>query len=129
MDAGDKVGCGAFTIVALMFLLFPIITFNGCNSSYSEGERIGKITKLSKKGHLFKSWEGEMLVGDNSIINPAPFVFSVTDENLVKSIQDSIKTSKSVTLHYNQWSVKPNTQDSEYNAISIEEVKKQEGQK
>ena len=38
------------------------LVMNGCAQNYSNGERIGVITNLDKKGLMFKSWEGEMLI-------------------------------------------------------------------
>jgi hypothetical protein len=42
--------------------------------SYSEGVRAGKLVKFSKKGVLFKTWEGEISQG---VSDAQTFVFSV----------------------------------------------------
>ena len=45
--------------------------------SYSEGVRAGKLVKFSKKGVLFKTWEGEISQG---ISGAQIFTFSVLDK-------------------------------------------------
>jgi hypothetical protein len=47
-------------IVLTVFILFilGIVLYNTVN--YSDGSRAGTIVKLSKKGVLFKTWEGQL---------------------------------------------------------------------
>jgi uncharacterized protein YxeA len=45
---------------------------------YSEGTRTGELIKFSKKGVLYKTWEGEISQG---ISGAQIFQFSVLDEN------------------------------------------------
>ena len=41
------------------------IGFASCTSNYSDGERVGIITKFSNRGLLFKSFEGELKIAPN----------------------------------------------------------------
>ncbi len=34
----------------------------GSSYSYAEGSRTGRLTKLSRSGYLWKTWEGEMIL-------------------------------------------------------------------
>jgi hypothetical protein len=55
-----------------IFFLFLIIiaSFAGyvwvCGTTYSEGSRTGVVTKVSKKGYLFKTYEGTLNLGSIS---------------------------------------------------------------
>ncbi len=68
--------------------------------SYSSGERVGIVQKISNKGWVCKTWEGElnMVVLPGGI--PEKFFFTVWDESVAKSINKSI--GKRVTLHYEE---------------------------
>lgn len=49
-------------ILAFLSIIFLLISgCSGCN--YSNGERIGVLTKFSKKGIIWKTYEGEMNLG------------------------------------------------------------------
>lgn len=81
--------------------------FVGINTAYSEGERTGVVTKLSKKGYFWKTWEGEMNLGgmsDNGGGTAVPNVwkFSVTDEAVVQQMLPATTGAKRVTLKYTE---------------------------
>ena len=67
--------------------------------SFSEGDRAGKLVKISKKGVLFKTYEGIISQG---VAGEQTFLFSVLDNQ-----EESIELLKSyqgqdVTLHYKE---------------------------
>ena len=73
--------------------------------AYSEGTRSGILTKVSKKGFIFKTYEGELIIGglnqgDGAIMPASIFYFSVTD----KVVYDKLEADqgKKVVLHYKQ---------------------------
>jgi hypothetical protein len=53
---------------------------------YSEGERKGTLIKLTKKGNVFKTIEGEMWLSCRQMMNAEKFYFSITDEKLADSL-------------------------------------------
>ena len=53
----------------ILVVLFVIYYFNYM-AVYSEGNRAGKLIKFSKKGWLFKTYEGELNQG--GVANPVP---------------------------------------------------------
>lgn len=77
-------------------------------ASYSEGERAGTVSKFSKRGYVFKTWEGELLVGGFSEgtgqLNAEKFYFSVTDSNqkAIDVINEALRTGRRVTLKYKE---------------------------
>jgi hypothetical protein len=72
---------------------------------YSDGSREGVLQKFSRKGNVFKTYEGEMIqlgFGQRgAAINSQYFYFSVNDVALADSIEKCI--GKIVKLHYTQY--------------------------
>jgi hypothetical protein len=75
--------------------------------SYSEGERAGWIQKLSKKGWLCKTWEGEMAMVSLPGSMPEKFLFTVHDTAVAEHINAVI--GKRVSLHYEEHIGLPST--------------------
>ena len=88
------------SIVAAAGLLFALYTFTVLHWSYSEGERAGYLQKLSRKGWLCKTWEGEILLSSMPGAIPERFAFTVRDENVVKQLQSAM--GQRVQLTYSQ---------------------------
>jgi len=64
-----------------LFLLFSIaILFTSCTENYSNGERIGMITKFSKKGLIWISWEGTLNTTQTGMNSANQFEFSVDND-------------------------------------------------
>ncbi|MEO7983520.1 MAG: hypothetical protein ABI688_05515 [Bacteroidota bacterium] len=60
-------------------------------NSYSKGERTGILVKITRKGNIFKTNEGEMWLSCRQMTNPEKFYFSVTSDSVsvaLKSLQD-----------------------------------------
>lgn len=72
---------------------------------YSDGYREGVLQKFSRKGNVFKTYEGEMIqlgFGQRgAAINSQYYFFSVSDEQLADSLEHCL--GKIVKLHYTQY--------------------------
>lgn len=94
----------------------------GCVPDYSNGERVGIVTKLSERGLIWKSWEGELLmalptqVAGN--IDPEKFTFNV-DPQAVAKVQAALASGQRVTLIYRQWFVKPPSIEAHHVIIDV----------
>jgi len=70
------------------------------NWSYSSGERVGIVQKLSRKGWICKTWEGEL----NMVVLPGglpeKFAFTVWDDRAVEDINRF--AGRRVRLHYEE---------------------------
>lgn len=72
-------------------ILLAALLFASCTNNYSEGERTGIITKFSKKGVVWKSWEGDLKVAPN-IANGGmvgqyeDFLFSIDNDATIQFI-------------------------------------------
>jgi len=76
-----------------------------CGMTYSEGTRSGVLTKVSKKGYAFKTFEGELNVGglnqgDGTIMPASIFKFSVEGEAIYNQLEK--EQGKKVVLHYKE---------------------------
>jgi hypothetical protein len=82
--------------------------------SYSTGERSGYVQKLSKKGWLCKTWEGEMAMVSMPGTLSEKFLFTIPDEKIAAQINDSV--GKRVALQYEQHKWVPSScfGDTEY---------------
>ena len=94
----------AFTIFVAVVIaavaLFALYTWVVLHWSYSEGERAGYLQKLSRKGWLCKTWEGEILLSSMPGAIPERFAFTVRDENVVRQLQAAM--GQRVQLTYQQ---------------------------
>ena len=82
--------------IALIALYFAVVL----NWNYSTGERAGWVQKLSRKGWLCKTWEGEMAMVSMPGAIPEKFLFTVPDDAVAESINKVM--GKRVTLHYEE---------------------------
>lgn len=123
-------------VLAILGILFALVVGQGgclvgCNDSYSDGERVGVVTKLSHKGWQYKTWEGEMNLGglasnSEGHLQANIWAFTITeeDEANLKLIQDAQRSQKPIIIRYKQWMVRPKCQtDSGYIVQSAEFVK------
>ena len=81
-------------------LLFGAYTWFVLSWSYSEGERAGYVQKLSKKGWICKTWEGELALVTMPGTVAEKFYFSVRDDAVAQKINQSL--GKRVTLAYEE---------------------------
>ena len=81
-------------VLAAAWMLFAL------NWSYSEGERAGWVQKLSNKGWLCKTWEGELSLVSLPGSTAEKFLFTVHDEAVAADITRHI--GKRVALHYEE---------------------------
>jgi len=88
------------SVVVAAAVLFALYTVAVLHWSYSEGERAGYLQKLSRKGWLCKTWEGEILLSSMPGAIPERFAFTVRDQNVVKQLQSAM--GQRVQLSYSQ---------------------------
>ena len=68
--------------------------------SYSSGERAGFVQRLSRKGYVCKTWEGEMAMVTMPGTISEKFYFTVPDEAVAKRLNASV--GKRMDLHFDQ---------------------------
>ena len=70
------------------------------NWNYSTGERAGWVQKLSKKGWVCKTWEGELALVSLPGTTPEKFLFTIADEAVAAQVTQVM--GKRVSLHYEE---------------------------
>ena len=68
--------------------------------SYSEGERVGYVQKLSRKGWFCKTWEGELAMVTMPGAIPEKFFFTVRSDAIAEQLNRTL--GQRVTLKYQQ---------------------------
>lgn len=68
--------------------------------SYSSGERAGWVQKLSKKGWLCKTWEGELALVSLPGSTPEKFHFTIRDDAVAEQVTRLM--GKRAALHYEE---------------------------
>ena len=108
-------------VAASLLLMFVWIWFT-LNWSYSEGERAGYIQKLSTKGWLCKTWEGEIAMVTMPGAIPEKFAFTVRDDAMAAKI--NALSGKRVVLSYQQHKFVPSScfGETEYFVTAVREV-------
>jgi len=89
-------------IAVLVLVLLTVAYFYAAlNWSYSSGERAGWIQKLSKKGWVCKTWEGELaLVSIPGSSTVEKFQFTIADDATAAALTEVM--GKRVNLHYEE---------------------------
>ncbi len=86
--------------LVLLLLLGAFYTFFVLNWSYSNGERAGWVQKLSQKGWVCKTWEGELSMVAMPGTRPEKFYFTVHSDKVAEQINRAM--GKRVALRYEQ---------------------------
>jgi hypothetical protein len=89
-----------FGLLALVAVAATLWTLATLAYSYSDGDRIGYVQKLSHRGWVCRTWEGELAMTPVPGATPQIFSFTVRDDAVVKRIKDS--EGKRVALHYKE---------------------------
>lgn len=117
------------SLLAALLILIVVVsailagyTWVALNWSYSEGERAGFMQKLSKKGWLCKTWEGELSLVALPGAAPEKFLFSVRDDAVAARINQQV--GQRVALIYEEHRGLPTTcfGDTEYFVTDIKVV-------
>jgi hypothetical protein len=87
-------------IVLAALVAFALYIWAVLSWSYSEGERAGFLQKVSYKGWVCKTWEGELSLVAIPGAAPEKFLFTVRDDAVAQQL--NAVAGKRVTLKYEQ---------------------------
>jgi len=106
-------------LVVLIILGLAGFTWVTLHWAYSDGERAGYVQKLSRKGWLCKTWEGEMAMVTMPGTVAEKFAFTVPDNAVAAKLNASV--GKRMALHYEQHKWLPSScfGDTEYFVTSV----------
>ena len=104
---------GKRVLIALIVVGLAYVSFMYF-ATYSNGDRVGKVMKISEKGLIFKTYEGQLnLQGFGAVRNSSvfseTFEFSVKKSNqeVINRIQQAMNEGKNVKISYveHYWTV------------------------
>lgn len=94
-------------LITLLVLFFGIFVFVWWRYyyTYSDGNRFGLLQKFSRRGAMFKTYEGEIILSSvkgntNVTIASEKFFFSVTDEGVAQQLNNL--QGHNITVHYQE---------------------------
>jgi hypothetical protein len=92
-------------IVLVALLLIPAVIISlwiwvALGYTYASGDRAGYVQKISKKGWLCKTWEGELAMANLPGTMPQIFTFTVRSDSIANILEQNI--GKQVSLTYEQ---------------------------
>lgn len=97
---------GNWKITAVLFLVvLPLAAFAlyvtvALNFSFSSGDRAGYVQKISRKGWLCKTHEGEITLANGPNVVAEKFIFTVRDDSVAAQISNA--AGRQVKLSYDQ---------------------------
>lgn len=104
-------------------ILFSTVYYFYRSYTISEGTRTGILFKISKKGKIFKTYEGQLQLAGATIMNKeSTFEFSVENEAIYNSLQEY--EGKNIRLHYKEKvDAFPWQGDTNYLVYKVETIK------
>ena len=102
--------------------LFGLYIYVALSWSYSTGERAGFLQKVSNKGWICKTWEGELSLVAIPGAAPEKFLFTVRDEAVAQNVNAA--AGKRVSLNYEQHKGLPSScfGDTDYFVVDVKEI-------
>lgn len=95
-----KAGRGVLLLLLTLVVGFGIYIWAALTFAYSSGERVGYVQKLSKKGWVCKTWEGELALVSQPGLPAQIFQFTASNDEIARQINDA--AGKRVRLQYDQ---------------------------
>lgn len=114
-------------IALLALILVPVVAvalwaWVSLGYTYARGDRAGYIQKISKKGWICKTWEGELAMANLPGTMPQIFSFTVRNDSIAGLLEKS--AGKQVSLIYEQHRGVPTScfGDTEYFVTGIRRI-------
>jgi lysophospholipid acyltransferase (LPLAT)-like uncharacterized protein len=87
-------------LIGIVIVGFVGFTWLTLHWTYSTGDRAGYVQKLSRKGVICKTWEGEMAMVTMPGTVAEKFYFSVRDDAVAAQLNATL--GRRVRVHYEQ---------------------------
>lgn len=115
------------TLVALLLLGITILSFMYWGV-YDEGIRAGTVLRISRKGMLFKTYEGQLnlqtfgaLKGASPIMESFDFSVEPGEAEVIKALEEAALSGERVNLHYiKRYTTFPWRGDTKYFIVNVE---------
>lgn len=101
-------------VLTVIVLAAAGYTWLSLHWTYSEGERAGYVQKLSRRGWVCKTWEGEMAMVTMPGTLTEKFLFSVPDAAVAAQINASVGHRVALSYSQHKWVPSSCFGDTEY---------------
>ena len=108
--------------MALPIVVFGLWALISLSWSYSEGQRVGYVQKISRKGFVCKTWEGTLYTDIAKGFRSDSFNFTVRSDSLATLIEKM--GGKKVSIYYEQHIKVPSScfGDTEYFVTKVDSL-------
>src|SRR5690348_13417745 len=94
-------------LLTLISACILILQLSGCKVT-STGEKVGILTKVSRDGFIFSTWEAELIrggmQGGSGSFGVKPFDFSIDDDLLIPRVKQALENQQEVKIKYHcEW--------------------------
>lgn len=121
-------------LIIMIVIGIAVMTF-GYFGVYDEGVRAGIVLRLSKKGIIFKTYEGQLnlqtfgaLKGTSPIAESFDFSVESDDKEVIRELEAVALSGERVNLHYvKRYWVFPWRGDTKYFVTKVERLKQPSG--
>jgi hypothetical protein len=127
-----KSGAGKFIkrLIAIIVLLGIAVMLFIYYGTYSEGVRAGVVLKVSKKGALFKTYEGQLdllsfgaVKSSNQLSQTFEFSIYKDDFRTIQKLEEVALSGARINLRYEEkYAALPWRGDTKYFAVGVEEI-------
>ena len=87
-------------LIVASILIFVLWMFIALRFVYSHGERAGYLQKISKRGWVCKTWEGDLQLTAQPGVAPEMFAFSARSDSIAAELNK--QAGQRVVLSYEQ---------------------------
>jgi hypothetical protein len=94
-----------YYVITLLVIVIGIWIYWAFFFTYSDGYRAGMLQKFSRKGTIFKTYEGEMILSSvqsnkNVALASEKFLFSVSNKAIASQLEQM--QGKTIVVHYTE---------------------------
>lgn len=109
-------------LIVIPILIFVLWTVIALQFVYSSGERAGYLQKISKRGWVCKTWEGDLQLTAQPGVAPEMFAFSTRSDSIAAELNKA--AGQRVVLSYEQHKGLPGTclGETEYFVVGVRPV-------
>jgi hypothetical protein len=118
----NKLLIGLLILLLVPAVIIALWIWVALGYTYASGERAGYIQKISKKGWVCKTWEGELAMANLPGTMPQIFAFTVRKDSVAEVLEKNI--GKQVSITYEQHRGIPTTcfGETEYFVTRVQRV-------
>ena len=118
----NKVLTALFILLLVPAVIIALWIWVTLGYTYASGDRAGYVQKISKKGWICKTWEGELAMANLPGTMPQIFSFTVRRDSIANLLEKNI--GKQVSITYEQHRGIPTTcfGETEYFVTRVQRV-------